>query len=137
MLKEHFLAYLSTECSGSYCDHSSSVGVCPSIRPMSVRPSVHNFHVNNINQSAQNLVKVYITIRSRIKLIRSLVNLIMGQIEPEHPELFALEFGKFDEYDLFVCIYKCLPIITKLGQNVCDHNISDEFDYGSNRTRTV
>ena len=26
---------------------------------------------------------------------------IMGQIEPEHPELFALEFGKIAEYDLF------------------------------------
>ena len=24
---------------------------------------------------------------------------IMGQIEPEHPELFALEFGKITEYD--------------------------------------
>ena len=24
---------------------------------------------------------------------------IMGQVEPEHPELFALEFGKIDEYD--------------------------------------
>ena len=24
---------------------------------------------------------------------------IMGQIEPEHTELFALEFGKFAEYD--------------------------------------
>ena len=24
---------------------------------------------------------------------------IMGQIEPEHPELFALEFGKIAEYD--------------------------------------
>ena len=24
----------------------------------------------------------------------------MGQIEPEHPELFALEFGKIAEYDL-------------------------------------
>ena len=23
----------------------------------------------------------------------------MGQIEPEHPELFALEYGKFAEYD--------------------------------------
>ena len=23
----------------------------------------------------------------------------MGQIEPEHPELFALEFGKITEYD--------------------------------------
>ena len=25
---------------------------------------------------------------------------IMGQIEPEHTELFALEFGKIAEYDL-------------------------------------
>ena len=24
---------------------------------------------------------------------------IKGQIEPEHPELFALEFGKIAEYD--------------------------------------
>ena len=24
---------------------------------------------------------------------------IMGQVEPEYPELFALEFGKIDEYD--------------------------------------
>ena len=28
------------------------------------------------------------------------MNLIMGQIESEHPELFALEFGKIAEYDL-------------------------------------
>ena len=26
---------------------------------------------------------------------------------------------------------------TKLGQSVYDHKISDELDYGSNRTRTV
>ena len=31
--------------------------------------------------------------------IRSLMSLIMGQIEPEHPDLFALEFGKIAEYD--------------------------------------
>ena len=27
------------------------------------------------------------------------MSLIMGQIEAEHPELFALEFGKIAEYD--------------------------------------
>ena len=27
------------------------------------------------------------------------MSLIMGQIEPKHPELFALEFGKIPEYD--------------------------------------
>ena len=31
--------------------------------------------------------------------MRSRMSLIMGQIEPEHPELFALEFGKIAEYD--------------------------------------
>ena len=31
--------------------------------------------------------------------IRSWMSLIMGQIEPQHPELFALEFGKIAEYD--------------------------------------
>ena len=31
--------------------------------------------------------------------IRSWINLIMGQIEPEYLELFALEFGKIAESD--------------------------------------
>ena len=31
--------------------------------------------------------------------IRSLMSSFMGQIEPEHPELFALEFGKIAETD--------------------------------------
>ena len=31
--------------------------------------------------------------------IRAWIILIMGQIEAEHPELFALEFGKIAESD--------------------------------------
>ena len=31
--------------------------------------------------------------------IRARMSSIMGQIEPEHPELFALEFGKIAESD--------------------------------------
>ena len=31
--------------------------------------------------------------------MRARMSLIMGQIKPEHPELFALEFGKFAESD--------------------------------------
>ena len=31
--------------------------------------------------------------------IRPQMSMIMGHIEPEHPELFALEFGKIAEYD--------------------------------------
>ena len=27
------------------------------------------------------------------------MSMIVGQIKPEHPELFALEFGKIAEYD--------------------------------------
>ena len=70
--------------------------------------------------------------------MRTRMSSIMGQIEPEHPELFALEFGKIAEYDcLRSIIYKYCPISTKLGQKVCDNKISDEFNCGSNRTRTV
>ena len=66
--------------------------------------------------------------------IGSQMSSIKGEIEPEHLELFALEFGKIAEYDcLHSSICKYQPINTKLGQNVCDYKISDEFDYGCNR----
>ena len=32
-------------------------------------------------------------------LIKSRMSLIMGQIEPEHSELYALEFGRIAESD--------------------------------------
>ena len=41
--------------------------------------------------------------------IRSRMSLIMGQIEPEHLELFALEFGKIAESD-FLYILACTNI---------------------------
>ena len=46
----------------------------------------------NTNQSAPNLITIYVIIRSRM----SSVMVIIG---PEHPELFALEFGKIAEFD--------------------------------------
>ena len=46
----------------------------------------------NIDQSVPNLATIYMPIRFQMSSI-------MGQIEPEHPDLFALEFGKIDEYD--------------------------------------
>ena len=85
-----FLAHLSTECSVSYCDHSPSVGV---------RPSIHNLLVNtlastNINQSSPNLVKMYMTTRawmsSTVELIR-----------PELSELSALEFENLPYLTVF------------------------------------
>ena len=74
--------------------------------------------------------------------IRSGMILIMGQIDPDHSELFALELGKIAETDFVYTlastnINQSAPIITKLGQNVCDHKISEEFDYGFNWTKTV
>ena len=49
----------------------------------------------NIYQSAPNLVKMYVTIRSQM-------GSIMDLIGPELSELFALEFAKIAESD-FVC----------------------------------
>ena len=46
----------------------------------------------NIDQSVPNMATICMPIRSRMSSI-------MGQIEPEHRELFALEFGKIAEYD--------------------------------------
>ena len=76
-----FLAHLSTECSVSYCDHFLSVCV----RLSDVRPSVHNFLVNtlastNINQSAPNLFKMYMTIRSRMSFTTELNGLELSKL---------------------------------------------------------
>ena len=85
-----FLAHLSTEYSVSYRDHSTSVVV---------RPSDHNFLVNalastNIYQSAPNLAKMYMTIRSRMSSVMEL-------IEPELFELSALELENLPYLTLF------------------------------------
>ena len=83
---------LTFHCSLSYCDHSPSV--------VSVqRPSVHNFLVNtlastNINQSAPNLVKVYMTIRSQMSLIMELIG-------PELSKLSAVELENLPYLTLF------------------------------------
>ena len=48
---------------------------------------VYTLAYTNVNQSAPNLVKMYVTIRSRMSLIMDLIG-------PELSELFALEFAK-------------------------------------------
>ena len=75
----------------SYSDQSPSVGVR--------RPSVHNFLVNtlassNINQSAPNLVKMYMTLRSQMSFIMEL-------IRPELSKLSALELENLPYLTLF------------------------------------
>ena len=53
---------------------------------------VYTVTSTNINQSAPNLVKMYVTIRFRMSLI-------MDLIEAELSELYALEFAKIAESD--------------------------------------
>ena len=67
------------------------------------------------------------------------MSLIIGPIGPEQLKLFALELEKIAAFDfcLLSSIYKYKPISTKLGQNVYEYKISDEFDYGSSNTRSV
>ena len=71
--------------------------------------------------------------------IKSWMSLILGQIQTEHPELFALDFGKIAESDFVYTLASANieKINIKLGQNVCDNKTLEEFNYGSNWTRTV
>ena len=85
----------------------------------------------NIDQSAPNLVKMYMTIRSRISFN-------MYVIRPELSELSNLELEK--NFHIWLCLHSSIckywPIRTKLGHNIYAHKVSDEFDYLTNRTRT-
>ena len=60
----------------------------------------------NTDQSVPNLATMYIPIGYRMSLT-------VNQIEPEHLELFALEFGKIAEYDF---VYTHLQILTNQHQ---------------------
>ena len=74
--------------------------------------ALENLASTNINQSAPNLVKTYMTIRFQMSLI-------MGLIRPEQPELFVLDLKKIAIFHFVLClhssIYKYKPISTKLG----------------------
>ena len=94
---------------------------------------VYTLASTNIDQSVPTLATIYMPIRSRISSI-------MRQIEPDHPELFALEFGKNAEYDfvytlsstninqstpnlvkMYVIIRSRMSSIMKLiGQELCE-----------------
>ena len=58
-----------------------------------LKPTVYTLASTNINQSAPNLVKMYVT-------IRSWMSLIMDLIRAELSELFALEFAKIAEFSV-------------------------------------
>ena len=69
--------------------------------------------------------------------MRAWMSLIMGQIEPENPELFALQFGKIAESDFVYTLASTNIDKSAPNLNVCGYKISDEFGYGSNRTGTI
>ena len=53
--------------------------------------TVYTLASANIDQSLPNFTTIYMPMRSQMSFI-------MGQIEVEHPELSALEFGKIADY---------------------------------------
>ena len=65
------------------------------------------------------------------------MSLIMIQFEPEHPELFALDFGKIAEYDFFTLsstnINQSSPNLVKMYVIIR----SQMCFYGSDWPRTV
>ena len=79
---------------------------------------VYSLSSTNIDQSAPNLVKMYV-------IIRSWMSLIMDLIGPELSELSALELENL----LYLTL---VNICTKLGHNISAHKVLDEFYYGSN-----
>ena len=58
---------------------------------------VYTLASTNINQSAPNLVKMYVIIRSKMRLI-------MDSVGPELSELFSLEFAEIAESDFVYTI---------------------------------
>ena len=61
---------------------------------------VYTLASTNFNQSAPNLVQMYMTVRAQMS-IRSQMSLIMGQVIPDQSVLSALEIEKFNFNSLF------------------------------------
>ena len=68
---------------------------------------------------------------------RSQMSLILCLIGSERPELFGLELGKIAAFELVYTLASTniSQSAPNLVRNVYDNKISDEFDYGSNRTK--
>ena len=82
------------------------------------------------NQSAPKLVKMYVTIRSRMSLI-------MDLIRSELSELFAFEFAKIAESDFVYTLSSTnADQLVPNMVTIYDNEILEEFDYGSDQTVT-
>ena len=87
-----------------------------------------------MDQSVPNLATIHMPTRARMSSI-------MGQIKPEHPELFALEFGKIAESDFVYTlastnINQSTPNLVKMYVTIRSQ-MSLIIDYESNQTRTL
>ena len=85
--------------------------VCPWIRKFAIFDFVYTLASANIDQSVPNLATMYMPTKSQMSST-------MGQIEPEHPELFALDIGKIAENDFVYTlastnIYQSAPNLVK------------------------
>ena len=69
-------------------------------------------------------------------IIRSGMSLIIDLIRPELFTLSALELENLPYLTLFTLYHLQILISTRLGHNVYAYKVSDELDYGTNRTRT-
>ena len=65
---------------------------------------VYSLASTNINQSAPNLITMYMSIRSQMSLI-------MGQVIPDQSALSALEIEKLNFSSLFGIYSHCLPVL--------------------------
>ena len=74
---------------GSYQTRTIWV-ICPWIKKFAIFDFVYTLASANIDQPVPKLATVYIAIKSRMSSI-------IGQIESENPELFALEFRKITD----------------------------------------
>ena len=65
---------------------------CPLMRKFAIFDYVYSLASANIDQSVPNLATIHMPMMAQMSSN-------IGRIEPEHPELFALEFGKIAESD--------------------------------------
>ena len=80
---------------------------------------VYSLASANIDQSVPNLAKIHMPMRAQMSSI-------MGQIKTEHPELFALEFGKIAESDFVYTlastnIDQSVPNLVKIYMTIRSH----------------
>ena len=92
---------------------------------------VYTLASTNIDQSAPNLVKMYVTIRFQMSLTMDLIG-------SELSELSTLEIENLPYLTFFYTLVSANidPISTKVGHSIYAHIVSNEFDYGTNQTRT-